>query len=256
MVGLDLSFPGGRYYIDTSSDGGAHAVVDNDGRMRIAGWSDNFHAMKAAGGPAAARDRVVELPGWAGGTVPSSFMFAMFHRWFVETAKREAGPVQILNCTEGGAYIDGMTHLPLAEALATMTGDVEVAGTLDAALATIDRGARLAASRQWRKRTVRDLRSIARLARAGAALAARSSLAPTQIARLERVERRLSGMLARHDFIAMLAQRDIDAALDEARRPASEAEYLRATARLLDAASRTATLVVDALTRSEADHGH
>jgi hypothetical protein len=255
MVGLDLSFPGGRYYIDSSKDGGAHAVIDGDGRMRIAGWSDHFHAMKAAGGPAAARDRVVELPGWSGGTVSSSFMFAMFHRWFVETAKRERGGTRLLNCTEGGAAIDGMTHLPLADALATMTADVDITGALDAAVATIDPDARRMAYRHWRRRTIGDLRSIARLARAGASLAASSSLSPAQLARLERVERRLSGMLAHHDFIAMLAQRDIDAALDEAMRPASEHDYLRATSRLLEAAARTATVVVDALTRSETGHG-
>src|SRR6185369_8912191 len=33
MVGLDLSFAGGRYYVDTSVDGRARAVVAADGTM-------------------------------------------------------------------------------------------------------------------------------------------------------------------------------------------------------------------------------
>jgi hypothetical protein len=256
MVGLDLSFPGGRYYIDTSCDGGARAVVGDDGRVHVAGWSDSFHAMKAAGGPAAARDRRIELPGWHGGTVPSSFMFAMFHRWFVETSKREGERVRLVNCTEGGAWIDGMRHVPLAEAIAGMTSEVDVAGALDAAVDSIDRDARVAAVRRWRAQAIGDLRVVARLARAGASVAGRTDISAAQLARLERVERRLGGLLARHDFIAMLAQREIDAAFDEARRPASETEYLRATASLLAAAARTADVVREALSAPESEDGH
>ena len=114
MVGLDLSFPGGRYYVDTSCDGGARAVT-RDGKITVEGWSDHFHDMKKAGGPKAPSERAIELPGWHGGTVPSSFMFSMFHRWFVETLRRRApGGARVLNCTEGGAFIDGMEHVPLA----------------------------------------------------------------------------------------------------------------------------------------------
>src|SRR5690606_7636120 len=109
FVGLDLSFPGGQYYVPTSSDGGARAGLDDDGKMRVTGWSDGFVAMKARGGPAAPAERVVMLPGWHGGEVPSSFSFAMFHRWFEETLRTVTGHT-VFNCTEGGAWIDGMLH--------------------------------------------------------------------------------------------------------------------------------------------------
>jgi hypothetical protein len=246
MVGLDLSFPGGKYYVDTSCDGGAHAVVE-DGRVRVAGWSDGFQKMKAGGGPQAPRERLVELPGWHGGTVPSSFMFAMFHRWFVETARRVAtnGGARIFNCTEGGSYIDGMSHAPLAGVLATLTDPVDIDGVLDRAMATIEPDTRALATRRWRQRTVNELRQAARLATIGINLCRRSDAS----VRLQGVERELAKLLARHNFVAMLAQREIDAALDEARRPASEAEYLAATRALLEAAARTSALVSDILAR-------
>ena len=115
FVGLDLSFPNGAYYVSTSSDGNARANVDDNGVMRVEGWSAGFNAMKAGGGPPTVTERGVTLPGWAGGTVPSSFMFALFHRWFEERLKSVAD-VSVFNCTEGGAFIQGMQHVPLAAA--------------------------------------------------------------------------------------------------------------------------------------------
>ena len=254
MVGLDLSFPGGRYYVDTSCDGDARAVVGDDGKVSVAGWSAGFHAMKAQGGPGAARDRLVELPGWAGGTVPSSFMFAMFHRWFVETATRNAGATRLYNCTEGGAFIDGMVHAPLASVLAALDLPVDVPGALDRAIATIDPAARLAAARRWRRTTAKKLARAARLARIGATLATRGDRAA--VARLTGVERALATALAGHDVVAMLAQREIVSAIDQAGRPADEATYLAASAQLLAAAARTSAHVCDVLTAVDREDGH
>src|SRR5207247_1125320 len=61
--------------------------------------------------------------------------------------------------------------------------------------------------------------------------------------RLERIERTLARLLARHDFVAMQAQRAIGDALDEARRPSPATEYLDATGRLLRAAADGAARV-------------
>ncbi len=253
MVGLDLSFPGGQYYVATSCDGAARAEVDASGQVSVAGWSAGFHAMKAAGGPRPARERSIELPGWHGGTVPSSFMFALFHRWFVEVARREQARVTLYNCTEGGARIEGMTHVPLRDVVATLTAPVDVAAALDGALAATGRAARAAAAHRWFGRTRRDLRRALRLARRGAALARGD--AATAAVTLPPVERELAAVLRRHDFISMLAQREIAAAFDEARRPALEGDYLAATAKLLEAAARTLGVVGAALDRIEARRG-
>jgi hypothetical protein len=257
FLGLDLSFSGGAYYVSTSCDGEARAEVDDRGVMRVAGWSAGFRAMKAAGGPAAAGERTVELPGWAGGVVPSSFMFSMFHRWFVEqlrgitTAAVSGGEeaagstggsaaaegargsgatgVTVFNCTEGGAFIPGMDHRPFAEVLPRLDRAIDVAGELDAAAMTVDGGR---ADRVIDHLTdfLRGVRRSRRLSRVARRLIERGNTGP----RLVAVERGLAEALAPLSFVSLLAQRELDRAHDVARRAGSETDYLAASASLFD----------------------
>jgi hypothetical protein len=232
FVGLDLSFAGGAYYVATSSDGEARAEVDDRGVIRVRGWSEGFRAMKAAGGPGAPAERAIELPGWSGGTVPSSFMFSMFHRWFVTRLRELAAQgtaVTAYNCTEGGAFIEGMEHRPLAEVLAALDREVDVAGELDAAAMTVDatRGARLV---DHVTGFVRGLRRGRRLATVARKLIARGSVGP----RLANIERSLAQTLEPLTIASLLAQREVERAHDVARRDASEADYLTASASLFD----------------------
>ncbi|HET9626315.1 MAG TPA: 6-hydroxymethylpterin diphosphokinase MptE-like protein [Kofleriaceae bacterium] len=228
FVGLDLSFPGGAYYVATSSDGAARAEVDAHGVMRVEGWSDGFHAMKAAGGPSAARERAIELPGWHGDAVPSSFMFSLFHRWFVEQL-RAIDNVTVYNCTEGGAFIDGMVHRPLADVLATFERTLDVAGELDAAAMSVDaqRGARVV---EHLAGFVRKLHRSRRLASVARKLIKKGETGR----RLANVERSLAQTLSQITFASLLAQREVERAQDVARRPASEGAYVAASANLFD----------------------
>jgi len=228
FMGLDLSFPGGVYYVATSSDGAARAEVDARGVMRVAGWSPEFHAMKAAGGPAAASERVVELPGWHGGTVPSSFMFSMFHRWFVERTRSVTGAA-VYNCTEGGSWIEGMQHVPLAEVAARLDREVDVAGVLAAAEATAgpERRARLTAHLQG---FVHGLVRSRRLAGIARTLIARGKTG----ARLTRIENALAAAMRPLTVASLLAQREVDRAHDVACRPGAETDFLAASSALLD----------------------
>jgi hypothetical protein len=231
FLGLDLSFPGGASYASTSSDGDARAEVDARGVMRAQGWSAGFHAMKAAGGPAAAAERALELPGWHGGTVPSSFMFSMFHRWFVERMRgvAEAGGPTVFNCTEGGAFIPGMDHRPFAEVLARLDRELDVAGELDAAAMAID-GDRANQLIDHLTGFLRGVRRSRRLARVARRLIARGNTGP----RLAAVERGLAATLAPLSFVSLLAQRELDRAQDIARHDGAEADYLAASASLFD----------------------
>ena len=52
--------------------------------------------------PSAGRERLVQLPGWDGHPLPSSFHFSMCQRWFEETARRMAGTVRLLQLQRGG----------------------------------------------------------------------------------------------------------------------------------------------------------
>ncbi|HEY4243367.1 MAG TPA: 6-hydroxymethylpterin diphosphokinase MptE-like protein [Kofleriaceae bacterium] len=225
FVGLDLSFPGGAYYVSTSSDGGARAHV-TDGLMTVEGWSPAFAAMKAGGGPRTSGERTVELPGWRGGTVPSSFMFALFHRWFEERMRSVSG-VRVVNATEGGCAIAGMEHVPLAAVLETLDRSVDARAILDEVVAAQppNRAAQLGAHFAWYARSLRRCRRLARMARS---LIDRGGPAE----RLAAVERLLAAALRPLSFASLLAQRELAEAQDLARR--ADADHLAVSRALLN----------------------
>lgn len=227
FLGLDLSFPDGAYYVSTSSDGEARAHIDG-GMMRVAGWSPGFQAMKAAGGPAAPTERVVELPGWRGGTVPSSFVFSLFHRWFVERI-RALTDTTVFNCTEGGAFIHGMHHRPLAAVLPLLDRELDIAGELDGAAMTID-ATRTPNIVEHLTGYCRGLRRSRRLARIARTVIQRGDAGN----RLPGLEAGLTAALQPLTFISLLAQREVERAHDIARRPGEATDYLAASASLLD----------------------
>lgn len=244
FVGLDLSFTGGEYYVATSSDGGARAVVDDAGVMRVEGWSKDFHAMKANGGPSAAAERRIDLPGWSGGTVPSSFMFAMFHRWFVDRMKAVT-ETSVYNCTEGGVFIEGMVHAPLAEVTPKLVAPIDVTAVLAGASARLDaeRHAKFVAHLTT---FTRGLRRARRLGKAARTEIARGNTGP----RLEKIEKALAATLRPLEFASLLAQRAVERADDVARRDMSEQEYLTASVSLMATLDSVIEQLEPALTRA------
>jgi Protein of unknown function DUF115 len=229
FVGLDLSFPGGNYYVSSSVDGDARAVADDRGHIRVEGWSDGFRSMKSHGGPAAVAERSIELPGWHGGTVPSSFMFSMFHRWFVEKM-RSVTATRVFNCTEGGAFIDGMLHRPLRDVLRELApARVDAIATIDAVVAEVGDARRARLAKYVRK----VVRSLARVRHH--AVRARNAAATARDQELSRAERALTAALAPVPFVSLLAQREIERAHVVAKHDASVDGYLAASAKLFDA---------------------
>src|SRR6185436_2949364 len=138
----------------------------------------------------------------------------------------------------GGAFIPGMEHRPLAEVIAQLGALVDVAGALDAAMASADD------ARRTRLTThlggfVRGLRRSRRLAEIARKLIRRGHTG----ARLAGIERSLAAELRPLAFTSLLAQREVDGAHDVARRPGAETDYLAASAALLD----TLIAVIDRL---------
>ena len=249
FVGLDLSFPGGNYYVSSSVDGAARAVADERGHIRVEGWSNGFHTMKAHGGPSAPAERSIELPGWHGGTVPSSFMFSMFHRWFVEKM-RSVKHTRVFNCTEGGAFIDGMQHRPLADVLAELDGTVDARGLIDAAVGTVTpaRRAQLAAHVAKFVRGMKRARYHAVRARRLAERDDRNEL--------PRAERALALALAQLPFVSLLAQREIERAHVVAQHPASAERYLAASVTLFDTVQSVLRVLEPALDAAAKELSH
>lgn len=226
FLGLDLSFPDGAYYVSTSSDGSARATVDASGVMRVKGWSAGFAAMKAGGGPETAAERVVELPGWDGGTVPSSFMFALFHRWFVDRMK-VVSETTVFNCTEGGAYIEGMRHVPLS-AVPLPDACVDVVAVLQRARDSIEpeRSSRMVSHFETFAADLGRARKLGAVAR-------REIAHQRTGASLARIEHALTHTLEPLAFASLLAQREVERANDIACRAGTEREYLTASSALM-----------------------
>lgn len=89
FVGLDLAF----------TDNLAHAAGTSN---RIATDTEDLTAVKA----------------WDGGTVYADQKFILYRTWMEKRLQeRDAGALDVINATEGGSYIQGMRHIPLAEAM-------------------------------------------------------------------------------------------------------------------------------------------
>lgn len=235
FIGLDLSFPNGQYYVATSSDGECRAEV-KDGVMNVAGWSKGFRDMKAAGGPQAARERCIELPGWHGGTVPSSFMFSMFHRWF-ESELAKGVSSTVYNCTEGGCRIEGMTHLPLAEVATGLTRTFDASALIAAIGAAPDRPNRFAKYLRDQATRLRRAQKLAKRALELLRLGATGD-------RFTWLEKQLGETLHPLGFVSMLALREVERAQDVAHREANQAAYLAASGELF----HTLVRIIDEIT--------
>ena len=119
LVGQDLSFPGGSYYHADGVDGATEAIFDEETKTwTLEGLSDDLSKLlKGRSEEFGLRFEGTEVPGYFGGTVPTSTDFAVFREWFEYTALDHKDQVSLLNCTEGGAFIKGMDHIPLSVAL-------------------------------------------------------------------------------------------------------------------------------------------
>jgi hypothetical protein len=125
FVGQDLAFSDtGDMYAKESCDGDAKIELSGDQRsFQLSGFSDGYRRLSAIkGAHRTEAARLIEVPGYHGGVVRSSFSFLLFTRWFEEVARRVEGTVSLWNCTEGGARIEGMRQLTLAEAIQQLEG--------------------------------------------------------------------------------------------------------------------------------------
>jgi hypothetical protein len=116
LMGQDLSFPGGRYYHKDGADGETEAVYDSEAdRWKLKGYSqDRADTLKGEENVAFEGTMV---PGYYGQEVPTSTSFAQYRAWFEHVAEQVQGKRTLFNCTEGGAFIAGMDHKPLATVL-------------------------------------------------------------------------------------------------------------------------------------------
>lgn len=133
FIGLDLAFDGTRYYARGAADGDGELEARGDGTVSMRTMADTKMKLAASGQEEDLRRildaqyRVQEVPGWHGGTVGT---MADLHAQLVAMRAhvREAqGRARLVNATEGGAFIEGMEHIALAELLRSLPVDADAA---------------------------------------------------------------------------------------------------------------------------------
>ena len=119
LVGQDLAFPNGAVYHAEGADGGTHIAKDAaSGQWKMAGYSpDRVKTLKEV---LDTPFDVMDVPGYAGGVVPTSVSFNEFRRTLEQMAESWRGQCQLINATEGGAKIEGWLQRPLHSVLSAL----------------------------------------------------------------------------------------------------------------------------------------
>lgn len=208
FVGQDLSFSDRPY---TESPHNALIEYSADGRLARIGQGKPF--------------QVAHLPGYYGGTVPTSISYWHFHASIEELAASINAwekPLPLYNCTEGGAYIEGFQHVSLREFAAEHLGvgaeegvaaaPLDMSAIFDVPFPFESRRQRLFQAVKSMQRVVEDTGELAasclRLRRV---LAKRSDAA----AQLGEKSRQLEARLRGHSFVSLLAQKELDLLMHE-----------------------------------------
>ncbi len=127
-VGQDLAYSGGRMYAKATPGSPTYLEPTADGQAVVAQY-----AARADVGELVTATELLEVPGWDGNPVRTSVSFTQFRKFF-ETLGRARPDVTFLNCTEGGARIEGIAHLPLAEWMSGLTASFDVREVVAAAV--------------------------------------------------------------------------------------------------------------------------
>ncbi len=252
LVGQDLSFPDGKVYCDDNVDGDARAELSADGAtVVVKGYSAGYASMQSVGGATQSHPhRVVEVPGYFGGSVPTSTVFSMFRKWFIQQASKLGSSRVLLNCTEGGARIDGMQHLPLARAIERyVDAPVDIGARFDA-LADFDPEARRAAVLEGLQAHREATRRCQSVAKRGVSLIKKLEKGRTQLERLSEAETALSEAIAPVRFISLLATKELSEVSTAGKDANTLADNLASTRRLFRAVQKAADTIAPRLKRA------
>ena len=155
----------------------------------------------------------VSVRGWDGQPIFTSFQFNNYRRWLEKKIGSLQGSVQVLNCTEGGAYIQNMDHLTLAEATARLPVEpLDVDAVLDGTLAEFDR-------RKQKKQLEGQVSKMQKALNTAVAEVGRCETLLTQLRtkpaafkNLDKFEKRLRAALAQAPFITAWANLEVESA--------------------------------------------
>ena len=232
LVGQDLSFPGGSYYHADGADGEAKAIYDEANQQWILqGYSDDLaHTLADKVDKDGIRFSGATVPGYFGGTVPTSTDFAAFRAWFESTALDHGHHTPMFNCTEGGAFIDGMKHVPLSNVL-----DQLPPKTLD--VTQLLKGLPMHNDREhWatqrRREIIRDLKQAEELASRLVTLAPRAARKQGALHQFDQAQDEIRPILRRLPPVNLMTQKGIREAIAESKNARTIKQTMRANQNL------------------------
>lgn len=221
LVGQDLALSEGKQYSSHSANSESTPVFDADGKtITFSNVSaDQEKIFQATGtGSQDTIEPVLQLPGYYGGTVSTRRNYHLFHGEFVQIARQEnaePAPRPLLNCTEGGAFIEGFTHISLAQAIDQYipAADVGISSSIGACCALTDTAARTVTINRKLRTMQRDLEEAVLIAKQCLQLVAQSQLSKSSNSSLDRLEKKLVKLMARIPALALPNQQEIQQAL-------------------------------------------
>lgn len=236
LIGQDLAFSGDRYYSALSADGGLKIDASEDGRRfgfgRLSDGLTNI-VEKAKGQPTSMA--FVEAPGYHGGTVRTSVSFEVFRTWMTCFVQADRRGLRFLNCTEGGAFIEGMEHVPLATAIERHLRDpIPVEATLASRLAGVDIPGRQHRMLKRMQKMGKGIADCSRLAADCVRIARQAQRSPSLVKSLGKSERRLLSALQPILFLSQMRQVEINTTIARARRATSLSQSLDASLELYE----------------------
>jgi hypothetical protein len=257
FVGQDLSFSEGRYYAEECGDGDSRVALGDDGAsffLRKPAGEEEIGALLPDGSRRFSFEQeVVRVRGYHGGEVSTSLSFRVFLSWFEAEAQAIRGKVRVQNCTEGGAFIEGMEHLPLATAAAAFPDrDLEVTAVLERTLGGApvdDRRSRLA---HRVGEMVASLDPCLEISRRCASLAERALRDQRALEKLGRAEKELQRALRPVPLFNLFAQGEIIEAQEEGRKATDLRSRLAASRTLFRVVERAVHSLREPLVQAQA----
>lgn len=221
LVGQDLALSEGKQYSEHCANGETTPVFDADGKtLTFSNISAKHEKIFESTGTAShdTIESVMHLPGYYGGVVRTRRNYHQFHGEFEQFAQQEnTGPQAraLLNCTEGGAFIHGFAHIPLAQAIEKYVppGNVGISARIGAICASTNTAARTLHIKNKLQSMKSDLQDAIRLAKQCLHIVSQNQASTSSNAKLNQLEKTLVRLMTRIPAMALPNQQHIQQAL-------------------------------------------
>jgi hypothetical protein len=258
MVGLDLALSGGKAYSNKSAN--SESTVTIDAATNTLSFSNVPQTMEriflAKGANSEDTvETVLTLPGYYGGTVQTRPNYHLFHGEFVVIAKHEASlknPTPLVNCTEGGAFIEGFEHIGLQDAVAKyISRDAQdFSGAIAAACNSVNYVKRETQCLEAKKRIKNNIEEILLLIAECRQFTSKTKLTPKQLSQLNKVEKKLIQSLSKTPFISLPNVEQVKKSVEMSGDTSTVAEANKVAEFIYDTVEMTGRDVLDVIKNS------